>query len=526
MQTSGSQVEWNISLQGSRAVIHTDGSGHFEEGDTILVYAQDITSGHSQHYTLHLENGTWKPDIYWKELGEQVEFTAWHVASMHRLYEASQISSNYVHTLEADQQEEGYRHSDLLVAKTRAQSGEKVQLNFTHALNRLHIVLESKDDSYPTEQLQQAEIQIHAPRLLPFDLSDGTLNAPSDYQWITPAQQADNARWTALLCPQATNELRPEGWIRIRIAGKETIVPVPETLEGKPFEALEAGKEITYRINVQKGGTTDNFAGKTQWIYGIKEPAPEQWNIDHTQLKWVKDCGWFDCNKIDPSDVTAGGDGLMCWAAATSNLIHWWLQQNRETEAVKAYKGPRAMPVDMLHSEIFQLYKNHFSNQGNYPLKAINWFFNGVFHNRIYDTDPTDPAAGFFREQLGTHSLGKEYVGNDLTREGFNAIIKQALSSQQGILFIINLGKRWSTHAVTLWGVTFDDAGFVDTLYMVDNNDGRYDTQGTIRVIKVQYLPYSDSNPQLYPYIPNSLGDFTIRIESLCTLSLEKEWIK
>ena len=184
------------------------------------------------------------------------------------------------------------------------------------------------------------------------------------------------------------------------------------------------------------------------------------------------------------------------------------------------------MPVDMLHSEIFQLYKNHFPNQGNYPLKAINWFFNGVFHNRIYDTDPTDPAAGFFREQLGTHSLGKEYVGNDLTREGFNAIIKQALSSQQGILFIINLGKRWSTHAVTLWGVTFDDAGFVGGGFIVDNNDGRYDTQCTIRVIKVHYLPYSDSNPQLYPYIPNSLGDFTIRIESLCTLSLGKEWIK
>lgn len=79
---------------------------------------------------------------------------------------------------------------------------------------------------------------------------------------------------------------------------------------------------------------------------------------------------------------------------------------------------------------------------------------------------------------------------------------------------------------MTLWGVKFDADGLIDTLYMVDNNDGRHDKQGTIREMKVKYLPYSNTNPDLYPYVPNSLGDFTIRIESLCTLSLGREWIK
>lgn len=464
--------------------------------------------------------------IYWKELGDQVQFTAWHITPMQRLYQASQLSSNYSHSIETDQQGAGYRRSDLLLAKTQVQSGEKVHLNFSHALNRLHIVLESKDHSYTASQLQQAKISIHTPCVLPFNLANGTLDAPSHYEWITPLKQADNQSWTALLCPQETNALRSEGWIRIQIEGKETIAQIPETLEGKSLDKLEAGKEITYRINVQKGNKPDTFAGKTKWVYGVKEPTPEQWNVDHTQLKWVKDCGWFDCNKLDPSDVTVGGDGLMCWAAATSNLIHWWLKQNSETDAVKAYKGPQAVPVDMLHSDIFQLYKRHFPNQGNYPLKAINWFFNGVFHNNIYVSDPINPAAGFFQQQLGTNSLGKEYVGTNLTRENFNAIIKEALSSQKGILFIVNIGKKWSTHAVTLWGAAFDEEGFIDTLYMVDNNDGRRDTEGTMRVVKVKYLPYSNANPQLYPYIPNSLGDFTIRIESLCTLSLGREWIK
>ena len=94
------------------------------------------------------------------------------------------------------------------------------------------------------------------------------------------------------------------------------------------------------------------------------------------------------------------------------------------------------------------------------------------------------------------------------------------------MMFVINLGKNWSTHAVTLWGVSFDESGLADTLYMVDNNDGCYDARGTIRAMKVKYLPYSSSNSELYPYVPNSLGDFTIRIESLCTLSLGREWIK
>lgn len=524
-QPPAGRVDWEMLLEGSRATMNADGSGRFEEGDTVVVYARNVKDGHTRHYTLRLSDGQWMPELYWAEVGEDVEFTAWHVTPGRRLHQASQTSSDYLHTLAADQQGEGYRSSDLLWAQARVQAGGKVQLHFAHALHRLHLVLESKDASYTEAQLQQAEIQVYTSCQLPFNLTDGTLKNPSDYQWTTPARQADGT-WVALLCPQETEALRAQDWIRIRIDGQETAVKVPEQVDGKPFERLEAGKETIYRLNLQKGNTPDAFAGTTRWVYGVQEPADGQWNADHTQLSWTEGCGWFDCNKVNPSDVSSGGDGLMCWAAATSNLIHWWLQQNSETEAVKAYQGPKAVPDDMLHSEIFQLYKNHFPNQGDYPLKAINWFFNGVFYRKLYDTDQPDPAAGFFRAQLGSHSLGAEYVGMDLMRDRFNALVKQALSSQQGILFVVNLGKAWSTHAVTLWGVKFDENGLIDTLYMVDNNDGRYDKRGTIREMKVQYLPYSGTNQDLYPYVPNSLGNFTIRIESFCTLSLGREWIR
>lgn len=524
---SNDRVKWSMVLNdsASRAAIDTDGSGVFEEGDTIVVYARNLNDGSLKHYTVRLSNGEWEPAIYWSEIGREVQFTAWHAATAKRLHVASQSSSEYIHELAVNQQNDGYPVSDLLCAQASGRIGERVQLSFGHALSRLHVILESSDQTYDDLQLQQAEVQVCSPTAIPFDLSNGDMQTPSDYNWIIPAKK-ENAVWTALLCPQKAGDMSSDGWIRISINGEENVVKIPEAMNGKPFEGLMAGKEITYRLNVRKGETQGMFAGTTQWVYGVKKPIDEQWSADRSQLSWIEGCGWFDCNKVDPSDTSAGGDGLMCWAAATSNLIHWWLLQNRETEAVLAYNGPEAVPSDMLHSEIFQLYKNYFPNQGDYPLKGINWFFNGVFHRNIYDTDPVDSAAGFFREQLGVYSLGAEYVGTDMMRDRFNAIIKQALSSKQGILFVINMGKSWTTHAVTLWGVKFDEDGVIDTLYMVDNNDGRYDSRGTIRTMQVRYLPYSTSNSALYPYVPNSVGDFTMRIESVCTLSLGRELIR
>lgn len=523
----GNRVEWEMVLNASasRAVINPDGSGTFVPGDTIVIRTRDLNDGRELYHTLHLSDGKWIPEIRWEEIGKEVEFTAWHLSPACRLHQASLTSSDYSHAVTVDQQKNGYGGSDLLCAATRVRSGEKVRLCFNHALSRLHVVLESRDASYSDTVLQQAEVQILTPCQLLFRLTDGTLLVPSDDQWIIPVKGA-NHTWTALLCPQKSASMPTEGWIRIRIDGQETTVKVPETLGGKPFEGLEAGAELTYRLNLQRSETSDPFAGVTRWVYGVREPSDDQWNYDHTQLAWRQGCGWFDCNKVDPSDITSRGDGLMCWAAATSNLIHWWLEQNRETAAVQAYDGPQSVPTDMLHSAVFQLYKMHFPNQGNYPLKAINWFFNGVFHKKLYDTDPVDPVAGFFREQLGSHTLGAEYVGTDLKRDRFNALIKQALNARQGIVFVVNLGKVWNTHAVTLWGAKFNADGLIETLYMVDNNDGRSDPRGTIRTMEVRYQPYSESNPDLYPYVPNSVGDFTVRIESLCTLSLGREWIR
>lgn len=517
-------VEWNTVLDASRVQMNSDGSGKFENGDVIVVYTRDVTSGNEKHYTLHFDNGRWLPEVYWKELGDNVVFTAWYLASSGLLDYDNQVPGNYIHSISENLQGGGYEDSDLMWAQAAVKVGESVNLYFKHALSRLNLVLYSNDGSYTDEQLQKAEVRIYTSCSVPFNLADGSMLKSYDYRWIVPERKDNNLR-TALLCPQETRTLGSEGWIRINIDGSEKMVELPEAMDGKPFERLEPGKQITYRLNLKRGTSADEFAGTTRWVYGINDSNPGEWNYDKTQLSWIENCGWFDCNKTNPSGTSYGEDGLMCWAASVSNLIHWWLRQNAETEAVRSYSGPAAIPSDMLHSGIFQLFKNNFPNKGEYPLKAINWFFNGVFHRNMYNTDVVDSRAGFFSSQLGINSLGAEYMGQDMARDRFNSIIKQALTSRKGILFVVNMG-RWATHAVTLWGVKFNDEGFIETLYMVDNNDGRSDMRGTIRTMKVEYLPYSASNQALYPYVPNSLGDFTIRIESICTLSLGENWIK
>lgn len=525
-QARGGRVEWNMLLEGSRAAVDADGSGYFEEGDSIVIAARNLSDGALRYFTLHLSERGWEPEIYWDEIGEDVEFTAWHASPAGGLDKAgAAASSEFVHVLASDQTGKGYVASDLMGAKARVLAGNTVRLRFVHSLSRLHVVLESNDGSYTAEQLQKVQIQVYTPGRLTFSLAGGGLNSCSGGQWVTPCSGKDNV-WTALVCPQAAEDLPSGSWIRVVMDGTEKTVGVPETVEGKPLAGLEAGKELTYRLNLKKDAALpDEFAGTTRWVYGVKEPSDDQWNYDSTQLSWTEGCGWYDCNKVDPSDISSSGDGLMCWAAAVSNLVHWWLQQNSGTAAVQAYTGPAAVPSDMLHSAVFQLYKDNFPNRGEYPIKAINWFFNGVFQRKIYDSDPVDPAAGFFRGQLGTQTLGAEYSGLDLKRDRFNSVIRQALALQQGVVFVVNLGKAWKTHAVTLWGAGFDDDGLIDMLYMVDNNDGRSDARGTIRTMEVKYLPYGGGQ-ELYPYVANSLGEFTIRIESLCTLSLGREWVK
>ena len=66
----------------------------------------------------------------------------------------------------------------------------------------------------------------------------------------------------------------------------------------------------------------------------------------------------------------------MCWAAAASNMIYWWLDQNKEYVERFAYTGPKEY-LNALQCEVFEHYKKRFPNKGGHVYEALDWFFTG-----------------------------------------------------------------------------------------------------------------------------------------------------
>ncbi|BDW74310.1 hypothetical protein BFINE_01050 [Bacteroides finegoldii DSM 17565] len=73
-------------------------------------------------------------------------------------------------------------------------------------------------------------------------------------------------------------------------------------------------------------------------------------------LKWNKAYGWFDCNKKDVWGEQPNSDNNLCWAASVSNIIYWWLEQNKEYVNRFGYDGPSRYNGS-LDCEVFDFYK-------------------------------------------------------------------------------------------------------------------------------------------------------------------------
>lgn len=94
------------------------------------------------------------------------------------------------------------------------------------------------------------------------------------------------------------------------------------------------------------------WAGKVVWTHGLTGmPDPQMWEYAYLTpskvrgLKWNKAYGWFDCNKKDVWGEQPNSDNNLCWAASVSNIIYWWLEQNKEYVNRFGYDGPSAIMV-------------------------------------------------------------------------------------------------------------------------------------------------------------------------------------
>ena len=212
---------------------------------------------------------------------------------------------------------------------------------------------------------------------------------------------------------------------------------------------------------------------------------------------WVsgvsKESGWVDVNKT-------GNDGMLCWAAATSNVAGWWQSQS---------SVPAGIP--QTGAEIYQTMKDTFEDAGNYADVGMKWYFGGTdamgnaYKTEAFRVDVDDPAAtgGYWKDWLiengGASAIttGKAYrrtYEDEDLGNGLATTFIDLMTSGCGItLSLVNNTGGRNSHAVTLWGMTYDEeTRKIYSLYVTDSDDGKTELTEYKVDYQTQTLTYGD----------------------------------
>lgn len=465
-------IEFAFITTESRAGLNSDGSGFFSEGDVIGLH---INNGNKTEFRkLTYIGGKWTPGLRRSDFGEGELIISAH----YPLVSPDNIITSF--TIPSEQNLDDYNPADILFAKNILNAGEyKAEMKFNHIMHRL--VIKSKDN------LEKAEIKVRTVLNGEIDFSTGkvfTSVTDKSFGFINPKKNS-NGTYEAIILPQLSDDYKTdEGLVYFTLNGKKTVYKAPEKdSNGKVITEFEAGK--TFTINLSFVKPDFDWVNKKVWVYGITPPEDLAWKqfwpdfYSTLYLTWKKEYGWYDVNKRNAINNPDGiPDGMLCWAASATNLIHWWMGRNKvyidKYIQLGKYNGPEydyiyenALTEKKQESEIFQSFLDSFDNEAGYIDDGINWFIHGIKPSMPSMRYPIN-NAGYFKDvfpeglKLSTNIAG-------MGKETFNKTIKDALLNNKAIGF--NSGKVRNSHAMTIWGAEFDENGDVSYIYFVDNND-------------------------------------------------------
>lgn len=257
-------------------------------------------------------------------------------------------------------------------------------------------------------------------------------------------------------------------------SGKQNVPndPVPDAPDDRGAEnpSMDPTTPSDSSIEDFKPWSAEARAGKTWWMRGVNtevDPVSSWRNVfGHVQgLEWRPGLGWYDLNKTDPH--RGGTDSDLCWAAVCANVIQWWIDQNHSYMVRYARRVPSGFE-DSYRSQIFELYKRHFTNKGGDLKASIEWFFNGMYAHKPLE------GAGFFREVLGEGFKAVTQIGT--SARTFSDDIAEALRSGEGLGCSLEYSNGY-LHALSIWGADFDESGKLTHIYLTDSNDKDFDQE-------------------------------------------------
>lgn len=195
--------------------------------------------------------------------------------------------------------------------------------------------------------------------------------------------------------------------------------------------------------------------------------------------------GWYDANK-----TLAPGDDNLCWAASASNILNWW--QDR-------YVIPSGTPTG---EAVWTTFKDSFTDLGGNASYAFQWWLSGDYPpagvegwSRLKEGAA---AGGYYRSIFSENQavfLTSAY--NATSYSASSQYILDRLNEGYGLTLSIGdtLGK--TAHAITLWGVEYDDqTSLLTKMYLTDSDDLQYGYHSSNGMFEVAC--YTGENGGLY----------------------------
>lgn len=241
---------------------------------------------------------------------------------------------------------------------------------------------------------------------------------------------------------------------------------------GVDYTVPSDAKEIVFSVGWRElpkpptpafGGNSDKYKNQYVLVKGVnmtKKDWIESLTPGLFYGVWNVNAGWYDSSQWRYN---------LCWAGTSSNMLHWWYDRNKEN--IEKYYAHYASdevvnnkPSSKYYgegvSDIFIIFRDHWKDAGYLIEIGLEWYIFGTHYNKN--------GGGYFKEvflEEDVPSVIEEYSG--ITQYTFNTNINKAFDNGMAVgLAEVN---GFGSHAITLWGVHYDDEGLIDGVIVADS---------------------------------------------------------
>ncbi|HEM5641954.1 TPA: IdeS/Mac family cysteine endopeptidase [Streptococcus suis] len=296
------------------------------------------------------------------------------------------------------------------------------------------------------------------------------------------------------------------------------------TSEQNQIEVTET-KEILNQTSYQ---TESGEQRQIIWAHGITPPAMEQSGgfvkekygdyLNYT-APFEAGKGYYDTNKsLNASFI----DLNLCFAAVSSNMVHWWLEQN--SSYVERYLKEKNGTVNVgenyaitdlrryidsfqnqQNSRVFDMFKTYYGYRTNGFVSdaLVDLFINGYKPKvqggvNLEDSQLVpDSRGGFFYDVFKEKKLTNRIFSGSYER--FGEDVRTVLESK-GLLGLTYRTLGYATHIVTVWGAEYDNQGKIRAVYITDSDD----QQEQIGLKRMGITRDASGNPRLNNNVKNN----------------------